>query len=100
MGAYQNRYTGRERERTNLPTITAIHTLAKCRHRFIGTSSLRLGVADALLLTFAALEAVADALLRHRYLGLLHVLLLQLDFHLALILALEFLVRHVDKLVG
>lgn len=90
----------KEKKKTYLPTITAIHTLAKCRHRFIGTSCLRLGIADFLLLALAALQTVTDALLRHRYLGLLHVLLLQLDFHLALVVALEFLVRHVDKFLG
>lgn len=79
--------------------MSAIHTLAKRRHGLIRTPRLRLRIADLLQLAPSTLQAVTDALLLLRHLRLLHILLLQLGVQLALLLALELLVRHGGELL-
>lgn len=73
-------------------------TLAKRRHRLISTPRLRLCIADLLLLALAALQTITDTLLCHRHLRLLHVLLLQLDLQLFLVITLQIVVRHDHEL--
>lgn len=55
-------------------------------------------VADLLLLAATALQTLTDTLLLLRHLSLLHVLFLQLDLLLALLLALELIIGHDDEL--
>lgn len=83
-----------------LPAVTAVHALAKRRHRLIRSTSLGLRVADLLHLALAALQAVADALLRHGHLRLFHILLFQLNLLFALVVALEVVVGHGDEALG
>lgn len=85
---------------TCLPTLSTVLTLAKGRHRLVGTTGLGLRVADLPLFTAAAYKGVADASLHHRDLGLLHVLLLQLGIGLALLRRHELLARHDDEGLG
>lgn len=79
--------------------MSAVHTLAERRHRLIRTSRLRLRIADLLQLAPPTLQAITDTLLLLRNLRLLHVLLFQLRIHLALLLALELVVRHGGELL-
>jgi hypothetical protein len=83
-----------------LPTLSTIQALAEGRHRLISAASLGLVIADHPLFTAAAFKAIADALLDHGDLGLLHVLQLQHGVRLALLGRQELLGRHDDELRG
>ena len=87
------------RIKAHLPPLTADQALAKRRHRLIRAPRLRLAVANLLVLTLAALEAVADALLRLRRLRQAHVLVLQLRVLLPPFGALEVVGAHGDELL-
>lgn len=78
--------------------MSTSHALAESGHRFISSSGLRLRVADLLLLASTTLQTLTDTLLLLGHLGHLHVLPLQLELLLALLLALELIVSHDDEL--
>jgi hypothetical protein len=83
-----------------LPSIAAIHALAEGRHRFIGTSGLRLTVADHALLALSALELLGDGLLNLGDHGVVHVLLLQLLVGCLALVRLHLVVRHCGETLG
>lgn len=85
---------------TYLPPIPAILTLAKRRHRLVRAPRLRLVVRHLLLLAFPAFETRADAPLRFRHLGVLHVFLLVLPIQPLLLLTPQILGRHCDESFG
>lgn len=85
---------------TYLPAFATVHALTEGGHRLISTAGLSLAVADLLLLAVSALELLADTLLGHGDLGLVHVLLLEHGDLLTLLGRQELLRGHADKALG
>ena len=83
-----------------LPPITAIHALAKCRHRLIGTARLGLRVANHALPALSALELLGDGLLHLGDHGVVHVLFLELLVSGLALVRLHFLGRHGGEALG
>jgi len=84
-------------ESRELPPCPAVHALAKCRHRFISTPCLSLGVFDVKLLAFATLYGLAHAVLflcHHRF---IHVLFVNRLLNFSLLFTLHCLMNHADK---
>ncbi|KAK4454816.1 hypothetical protein QBC34DRAFT_141552 [Podospora aff. communis PSN243] len=85
---------GRE---SHLPPVATNGALTKGRHRLIGGAGLGLTIRDLLLPALSALERIADRLLSHGDLRLLHVLLLELFILCALLVRCQFLICHDHK---